>query len=117
MRFVSKLISRLRYAFAGIFYAVVHDSSFRTQVIIGLPLVLLVAYLGAPLREVEVAMLIGAYWLVLITELQNTSFEAALDRLHPELHDEIGRSKDMAAGAVLLAALLLLIVSIHIIWW
>lgn len=47
---------------------------------------------------------------MLITELQNSSFELALDRLHPELHDTIGKSKDMAAGAVLTAGFFLIFV-------
>jgi diacylglycerol kinase len=51
---------------------------------------------------------------VLITELQNTSFEEALDHLHPELHDKIGRSKDMAAGAVLTAGIFLALVMLVI---
>jgi diacylglycerol kinase len=50
------------------------------------------------------------YILILITELQNSALEYALDHLHPDTHENIGRSKDMAAAAVLLAGLLLLIV-------
>jgi diacylglycerol kinase len=49
-------------------------------------------------------LFIGLCWiLILITELQNSALEEALNRIHPELHENIGRSKDMAAGAVLLA--------------
>jgi len=50
-------------------------------------------------------LFIGLCWtLILITELQNSALEEALNRIHPELHENIGHSKDMAAGAVLLAA-------------
>jgi len=49
-------------------------------------------------------LFIGLCWtLILITELQNSALEEALNRIHPELHENIGHSKDMAAGAVLLA--------------
>jgi diacylglycerol kinase len=56
-----------------------------------------------------------SYALILITELQNTSFEKALDRLHPELHDDIGASKDIAAAAVLTAGLFALVVVLTIV--
>ena len=42
--------------------------------------------------------------LVLALELVNAALEYAIDRLHPELHDEIKHAKDAAAGAVLLAS-------------
>jgi diacylglycerol kinase (ATP) len=64
----------------------------------------------SPLTTAEVLFLILAYILILITELQNSALEYALDHLHPDTHDSIGRSKDMAAGAVLLAGIFLLIV-------
>ena len=57
-----------------------------------------------PLTQVELLFLILGWVLMLITELQNTSFETALDRIHPEQHVSVGRSKDMAAGAVLIAS-------------
>jgi diacylglycerol kinase len=43
--------------------------------------------------------------LVLVAELLNTAIEYLCDALHPDLHPEIGRAKDVAAGAVLIAAL------------
>jgi len=84
-------------------YALRHDFSFRWQVVlIGLALIG-VGYLAQPLSQFDVFALMLAYGLVLITELQNSALEEALDHLHPELHDRIGRTKDMAAGSVLLA--------------
>lgn len=86
-------------------YAVRHDFSFSLQVVfIGVALAV-VGYIASPLSQLDLFALIVAYTLVLITELQNSAFEEALDHLHPELHDRIGRSKDMAAGSVLLAGL------------
>lgn len=108
MNVIQHTLKRFRYAFGGISFALKNDHSFRTQVLIGLPFVFLVSYFGSPLTQFEWVLLIGSYAFVLITELQNTAFEAALDHLHPELHDRIGRSKDMAAGAVLLSGAIFL---------
>lgn len=110
MRFIEKQRRRLGFALRGITYAVRTDKSFRLQwygigTLIALALLML-----SPLSSTEFLFLLLAYFLILITELQNSALEYALDHLHPETHDNIGRSKDMAAGAVLLAGLFLLIV-------
>ena len=49
-----------------------------------------------------VALSIG---LVLAAELFNGGLEYLIDRVHPEIHDEIKFAKDAAAGAVLLTSL------------
>jgi hypothetical protein len=36
-------------------------------------------------------------------KLQNSAIEVALDQIHPERHEAIGRSKDLAAAAVVWA--------------
>jgi undecaprenol kinase len=41
--------------------------------------------------------------LVLAVEMVNAALEYLIDRLHPEIHEEIKHAKDAAAGAVLLA--------------
>lgn len=110
MSFLIKNINRLKFAGAGILFAVRTDFSFRWQVITGSTLVVGIIALMSPLTSVEIMFLLLSYTLILITELQNSALEAALDHLHPELHHNIGRSKDMAAGAVLLAGFFLIIV-------
>ncbi len=112
--FVHKYLIRLKNALIGVFFAVRTDMSFRLQVVLGI-LFSIFGYLVRPLSDFEMFSLVLSWVLILITELQNTSFETALDRLHPEMHDSIGKSKDMAAGAVLLAAFFALFVIVHII--
>lgn len=41
--------------------------------------------------------------LVFTAEMVNAALEYLIDRLHPEIHEEIKFAKDAAAGAVLLA--------------
>lgn len=102
-RFILKQLRRFKHAIIGVVYALRHDRSFQTQLFLGGLFVGVFAEVMFPLTEIEWLFLLLSWVLVLITELQNTAFEAALDRLHPELHDKIGRSKDMASGSVLLA--------------
>lgn len=105
-----RFTSRLRHAIRGLHYALLCDSSFRQQVLLGL-IVLTVAFaVFFPLVVYDILFLVLAWCLILITELQNSAIEAALDRLHPELHDSIKQSKDMAAAAVLVAGGFLFVV-------
>lgn len=107
---IKKYLNRFPHALRGIIYALKNDFGFRTQIYgIGLVVTVFIILLN-PLSSTELLFVILAYFLILITELQNSALEVALDKLHPELHENIGKSKDMAAGAVLLAGLFLVIV-------
>jgi diacylglycerol kinase len=51
------------------------------------------------------ALLVLAIGLVLSAEAMNTALEALADRVAPERHPLVAKAKDVAAGAVLIAAL------------
>lgn len=106
---------RFVYPIKGIFYALKNDLSYRTQFYSVATIIAIFVFFMRPLSQTEMLFLGLSYVLILITELQNSSFEAALDRIHPEKHDAIGRSKDMAAGAVLTAGFFLVFV-LFMIW-
>lgn len=107
---MQKLVTRYSHPIRGILYALRNDRSYRSQVYLIGAVVAAVFYVFEPLTHTEALFLILDYSLILITELQNSALEAALDRIHPERHAAIGQSKDMAAGAVLTAGLFLVIV-------
>lgn len=106
---LKKYIRRFPHAIRGIIYATSNDSSYRHQIYVGAAIILIALVIFNPLQPFEFLFIILAWVLILITELQNSAIEAALDRLHPELHESIKQSKDMAAGAVLTAGLFLLV--------
>ncbi len=110
MQFVEKQRRRLGFALRGIHYAIRTDKCFRLQWYGVGSVVAFAILILTPVSSTELLFLILAYFLILITELQNSALEYALDHLHPETHDNIGRSKDMAAGAVFLAGLFLVVV-------
>lgn len=110
MPFLIKNYRRFIFAVRGIIFAIRNDYSFRIQWYGGLTILAGISYFLQPLSHYEFLWIALGYALILITELQNSSFEMALDRLHPELHESIGASKDMAAGAVLVAGLFLALV-------
>ena len=114
--FSLRQLRRLGYALSGIKLALLKDRSFQTHSLIIGPLLGLFAYLYWPLTDTELMALVFGFLLLLITELQNSSLETALNHLHPHRHNSIGASKDMAAGSVLLASLFLLFTLLMIIF-
>lgn len=100
---IKRTLRRFPHAFRGLWYALCKDFSFKTQFYGGLITAMAVAWYAWPLTASEFLFLLLGYVLLLITELQNSSVEASLDHLHPDRHDAIKVTKDMAAGAVIIA--------------
>lgn len=84
----------LRLAYSG-------ERAFRQEVALAAVLVPLAFWLGR--SWVEVAVLAGCVWLVMVVELLNSAIEAAIDRIGPERHTLSGRAKDIASAAVWMA--------------
>lgn len=114
---IKKYLNRFPHALRGIKHATLNDSSFRHQIYTGAAIVFIITALFEPLETFELLFILLAWTLILITELQNSALEAALDQVHPELHNNIKVSKDMAAGAVLIAGIFLLVVLSVIIFY
>lgn len=87
----------------GLWSALKNDFSFKTQVVGGLLSACLVIWFAWPLSLTEYHFLALGLALLCITELQNSSIEAAMDHLHPDTHQAVGLTKDLAAAAVLVA--------------
>lgn len=96
-----KILVSLKNALRGWRQTYLLDQSFRLEIALGLPVFAVVAYLLWPLSLIEISLLVLAYGLIISGEFFNTSIETLLDRLHPEEHEEIRASKDMAAAAML----------------
>jgi diacylglycerol kinase len=71
-------------------------------------------YVHQHLNRFEWAILWLAMGLIFVSEALNTALEKALDTLHPEKNPGIGMSKDMAAGASLVASMIGIIVGAYI---
>ena len=99
---VHKAAKKVAHPMHGLYVAFRDDVSFRMEVGVGV-LYLILGYVLWPLSPFELVALTLSWTLLLITELQNTALEMALDGLHPERHERIGQSKDVAAAAVVVA--------------
>jgi diacylglycerol kinase (ATP) len=98
-----RLLRAIQFAGRGLAQALRRERNLRIQTAVAL----IVLFLGwrSGLSPQDWALLALATGLVLSAELMNTAVEALADALHPERHPGIGLAKDIAAAAVLLAAL------------
>jgi diacylglycerol kinase len=106
-----------KYALNGFILLIKTERNF--QIIVGCMMVTLLVgfsldYFHQHLTRFEWAVLWLAMGLVFVSEALNTALEKALDTLHPEHHVGVGKSKDMAAGATLVASTIALVVGAYI---
>jgi diacylglycerol kinase len=100
------------HALAGILYALRHQ---RNTWIMGCATVAAVAVgIWVGLDRIEWAILILAMGLVWVAEFLNSAVEAAVDVASPQLHPMAKVAKDVAAGAVLTASFIALVVGVII---
>ena len=92
------------HAYRGIVFALRQQNHMRIHGVAVVVVCLGAWYTKATAQEWGLLFL--AFGLVLSIEMLNSALEALADTLHPDPHPLIGRAKDMAAGAVLLAALM-----------
>ena len=98
------LAASFGYAFSGLWYALRTQQNMRIHLSVSAAVVALGLYLGLDWTQWAVlALTIGA---VLIAEMFNTVAEAALDAATPYYHPLVKIAKDVAAGAVLLTAIM-----------
>ncbi len=65
-----------------------------------------------PLSQSEWLFIFFGIGLVSVSEALNTAIEKTLDTLHPNIHPGVGKAKDMAAGATMIASTIALIIGI-----
>lgn len=105
-------MKRFRYAFKGIFFAFKTQSNIRIHTIAAL-LVTIAGFIFK-LSLVEWGLVIFAIGLVLVSELINTAIESLVDVISPAHSEKAGFIKDVAAGAVLIAAVVSIIIGLII---
>lgn len=105
---VTRLIKATGYSLAGLRAAYRHEQAFRQESWLLVILAPLAFYLSA--ENMERALLIGSWLLVMVVELLNSAIEATVDRMGDEWHELAGQAKDIASAAVMLALLLAVMV-------
>lgn len=99
----SDLRSSFRFALAGLRYVLQSERNARLHLVFAVLVILLSFWLG--LTAAEWALVIAAIALVFAGEMLNTVVELAVDLISREPSPLAKHAKDIAAGAVLVAAL------------
>ena len=101
--FFSGRLKSVGFAVKGALKLITTEHSVMVQS--SLAVLLIIAGFYFKIDRYEWMMQILAFGLVLGVESLNTAVEKIADFIHPEYHERIGFIKDIAAGAVMFAAL------------
>ena len=110
--FLGKRIRGGGYAIKGAWLLLRHEPSIQVQFVISI--LVCIAGWYFEITNTEWIFQFLAIGLVMSTEGLNTAMEAMADFVHPDFHNKIGHIKDVAAGAVFIAALIAVIVACFI---
>ena len=108
----AKFIAGFGHAFRGLWYALRTQGNARVHVSIAILAILMGVVLH--ISAVEFAMIFVAITGVFIAEMFNTVFELCIDLASPDFHPLAKIAKDVAAGAVLLSAMLSVMIGLFV---
>ena len=107
-----KHLKSFKYAFSGIWHALLNEANFRVQMFFTLIVVILGFYFNISVSEWSVLILASAS--LLSAEVINTSIENFIDFIFPERSPVVKIIKDLSAGYVLINAIACLLITIII---
>lgn len=103
MKRAESLRESFGYAFQGLWYAFNTQRNLRLHFLAASCILVLGWFLALPTRSF--ISVLTAVMVVMVAEMLNTAVETVVDLASPEFHELARIAKDVAAGAVLLAAL------------
>ena len=98
-----RLVDSFNFAIEGLISALKNEKHMKVHILAAIIIVILAIVINA--SKVEILIISLSVSFVLITELVNTAVEAIVDLVSPERHPLAKLAKDVAAGAVLVAAI------------
>ena len=109
-----RLVGATGFSIQGLKSCFRYEEAFRVEVFLVVVLSPMGFYIAQSAQDL--ALLFGAMFIVLITELLNSAIEAVVDLVSPGKAELAGRAKDQASAAVMLSMLLFVMVWAAIGW-
>ena len=109
---LAKFIAGFGFAFSGLWHAI--RTQVNMKVHISLAIIAIVLGVVLHISAVEFAVIFLAIAGVLVAEMFNTVLELCVDLASPDYHPLAKTAKDVAAGAVLLSAIMAIIIALFI---
>ena len=100
---MNKRIESFKYAFRGIGMVLKSEKNMLIHLIISIMVLICGVLFQISITEWMFCLL--CFGLVFSTEMMNTAIESIVDLVSPNHHKLAGKAKDIAAGAVLVAAI------------
>ena len=99
---INRHVNSYRYAAKGVHYTLTTQVNIWVQLLSAIMVMLLAYFLDFTLEQYLILVLTIGF--VITAELLNTALEELVDLVSPEFHHKAGLVKDIAAGAVMVAA-------------
>lgn len=112
--YLKKRFNSFGYALKGITAAFRSEPNMKLHVLAAIEAIFLGVFFD--ISRAEWRWLVLAIGLVWMAEIFNTALEKLTDLVSPDYHELAGQTKDLAAGAVLIAAFTALAIGIIIFW-
>lgn len=109
-----KILKSFIYAFAGLWYCITTQRNFRFHIVAAVSVIIAAQFYQ--FDRFEVICLSFAILFVLICEMINTAVESTVDMHGDEYNLNAKIAKDVAAGAVVLSAILAIIIAFTLFW-
>ena len=109
---MAKFIAGFGFAFSGLWHALRTQINMKAHISIAMIAIALGIVLH--ISTVEFAIIFVAIAEVLIAEMFNTVIELCVDLTSPSYHPLAKTAKDVAAGAVLLSAVMAIIIALFV---
>ncbi|KAA9340024.1 diacylglycerol kinase family protein [Adhaeribacter soli] len=113
-KYIKKRLNSFGYALRGMGAAFRYEPNMKLHVLAAIEAIFLGWFFH--IKPSEWCWIILAIGLVWMAEIFNTALEKLTDLVSPDYHELAGQAKDLAAGAVLMAAFTALAIGILIFW-
>jgi undecaprenol kinase len=100
---IKSVIRSFEHAFRGLYHAVKAEKSLRIELVIAV--IVIIAGIIFSLSLIEWIFVFGSIFLVVVSELFNTSVEIICDIINGKHDERIKIAKDVAAASVLLSCI------------
>ena len=99
----TRVVRSIHTAFGGIVQVIKSEPNARIHLLVAIGVLLLGVWFNV--SNAELAALFFSIIIVFVAEIVNTAIEKTLDLVKPEDNEQVRIVKDIAAGAVLIAAI------------
>ena len=106
----SNRLQSIGWSFKGMWWFISHTHAFWIQSILSASIMGFASTLPG-MTSTDWALLVLGAGLIFVTECLNTAIEIVVDRISTEFHNLSGLAKDVAAGAVMLAVTVALVIA------